>query len=495
MKIHPAHAMTPTPMDLVNNKRKAPTSPSPPHMPRQAPPPVGTQYFPPTFGSPRTMPNKTNPSAPSHPASPTPLRAPLPPFKTTTTTRIAPEQPSDPAEDMEMSDSQDELEGIQSSIHAPKCSTPTPTEAQHEPTRDHLSPPDQPQTDNNPPDLFQTLSTVAETTMDMVTFSSSTRSETRFTNPPVGGFPLVHRGIPGESLQGLPPDTVTAWCKVRQPKFFVRFFGYDGKDQKTKHPTLTGIFRKAIEEIAASLGETEPKARIAPPPIPAPSSTPSQPLITFSASGITQPTAEIILKQRVWSLPEVTFEATPFEMNSIPTLILCIAGFTSPDVHDVEEAVTKVWSDQQTTSRLASILQHYDPAHAKGYPRSTTKNAINDMIMSLEVEFIDFKEPGGVPSPRFNIFACSPTKSLVAWSHIRSFLFMLPYPTLLSGVGNPNKLLSCQICHSFSHPRGLCPFPHLLGWNGQRHEPDRRSTNRGRARGCGRARGGRALPF
>ena len=344
-------------MDQTNNKRKAPNSPSPPGMPRQAPPPVGAHYFPPAFGSPQTMPKRATALPPNLPPSPSPAQ---PHVSTPTATPMAPDQTLDPGEDMEMSNSQEETEGIYNSIHAPTATNPP-----------HPGDPSLPSThpEDNPSDLFQTLSAVAETTLDLVSFSSSTWIKTHFTPMPAGGFPTIHRGIPGESLQGLPHKTVSTWCNIRHPKFFIRFFGYDGKEQKTKHPTLSGLFRKAIEEIAAATGDKEPDARIAPPPVPpltpTPTSTPNHPLITFLASGISQTTTDRILEQRIWSLPEVTFKATPFETNSIPSLILCIAGFTSPDIQDIEEAVTTAWNDTQTASCLAELLLKYDPILSK----------------------------------------------------------------------------------------------------------------------------------
>ncbi|KIM65558.1 hypothetical protein SCLCIDRAFT_22721 [Scleroderma citrinum Foug A] len=361
-------------MDQTNNKCKAPNSPSPPGMLCQVPPPVGAHYFPPAFGSLQTMPKRATAPPPNPPALPSPAQ---PHVNTPTATPTAPGQTLDPGEDMEMSDSQEETEGIYNSIHAP-----TATHPPH--SRDTSPPTTQPE--DNPTDLFQTLSAVAETTLDIVTFSSFTWIEMCFTPVPAGSFPTIHRGIPGESLQGLPHKTFLGTANPPpfrnkhitpplllilqcHPKFFIQFFRYDGKEQKTKHPALSGLFRKAIKEIMTATGDKEPDVRIAPPPvpllIPAPTLTPNHPLITFLASGISQTTTDRILEQRIWSLPEVTFEATPFKTDSIPSLILCIAGFTSPDIQDVEEAVMTTWNKTHTASRLAKLLLKYNPILSK----------------------------------------------------------------------------------------------------------------------------------
>ena len=108
-------------MDQTNNKRKAPNSPSPPGMPRQAPSPVGAHYFPPAFGSPQTMPKRETALPPNLPPSLSPAQ---PHISTPTATPTAPDQTLDPGEDMEMSNSQEEMEGIYNSIHAPTATNP-----------------------------------------------------------------------------------------------------------------------------------------------------------------------------------------------------------------------------------------------------------------------------------------------------------------------------------------------------------------------------------
>lgn len=391
-------------------------------------------------------------------------------------------------EDMDVSDSQDEREGIYGSMHAPaKPSTaPPPTPGPTLPT----PPAATPLPDRKPPaktDLFKTLASAAESTMSMVTISSSTLAETRHTHLSQEDFPTIYRGLPGEFLQGLPSETMDAWCDVPPLKFFVRFFGYDGSNQTVQHPSLIGRFKKAVEEIAIATGDTVTSAEVAPPLPPTPRT--KNALITFLAHDISQLTTDVILNQKIWSFPEITFEAVPFETETIPSLIQCVAGFTSADENSARGTIAETWSEPTNKDRLITTLQQSDAEFAGKDLRPAAQEAIETMIKSLTVEYIDFKDPGGIPSPRFNVFAHSPTKDLLAFTNIRLLLFSFVYVSLLCGVGRPVKLLSCQICHSFNHPRGLCLFPHLQGWNGPTHEPERRTPARGWDRGRGRARG------
>ena len=415
-----------------------------------------------------------------------PINSALSRIVTTPTTQQQPNNADE--EDMDMSDSQDDREGIYGSMHAPaKPHTAAATTQQDKPPSPENTLPPPKKTSVTRADLFKALTSAAESTAGMVTISSSSHNELRHTQLTWEDFPTIYRGFPGEFLQGLPSDTMDAWCDVPNLKFFIRFFGYDGSNQAEQRPSLIGRFKKAVEEIVTAAGDPATTVEVAPPPPPTPAT--KHPLITFLARDISQHSTDAILKQRIWSFPEITFEAIPFEVEVIPHLIQCVTGFMSADENSARTTIEGTWRDPETRERLTATLQKFDKEFT-GEDLSTAKSAIETMIDTLTVEFIDFKDPGGIPSPRFNVFARSPTSDMLAFTNIRILLYSLSYVSLLCGVGRPVKLLSCQICHSFNHPRGLCLFPHIQGWNGPTHEPERRTmTNRGWDRGRGRARG------
>ena len=319
----------------------------------------------------------------------------------------------------------------------------------------------------------------------MANFTSTAQNDSLFTPSPADDFPASHRGMAGEFLVGLNPETIDAWCDLPDPKFFLRVFGYDGSLPHERHATLIGLVRIAFGEISKSTGTMEPEARVAPP---SPTTPPSMhPLITFLAHGMTTDFANMVLKQRIWSSSEITFEALPFEPDLIPSLTICIAGFTSPDEKAAQMAVHATWSSTANQAKLIETLQHHDPLFKGEDQKEEARRAIAEMTHSLRVELINYKEQGGIPAPRFNVFTTTPTSDMLVWTHIKKYLFTLTYPSVLIGTSRCAPLFSCQICHSFSHPRGLCPFPTLPGWKGPKHEPEYRgSTTRGHGYGRGR---------
>ena len=513
--------------------------------PRAAHPTTGAHFFLPSFTSPKTMPKKAaahyleylDSPTPAAPLCPTPTRGTMVQEKSAS---LQGELSINTSEDMDLSDLYATSGGLDDSMHAPsRNETPTPTVSQPPltphpplpstqstcsanqlsgtaaatpntvPQTPTLAPPllkdeslQLPQDEALPlpqsasqlnPDLINALSAIAEASVNMISVSSSSLgNESYFMPTPANDFPITYRGLPGEFLIGLSPETVTAWCEVPSTKFFIRIFDYDGSNARTRHATLIGLVRIAIREIAKFEGHADVDARIAPPS--APAIPMIHPLITFLVYDISQETAAAILHHRIWSSSEITFEAFPFDTDTIPSLTLCLMGFTSPDEKSVRNAVLGAWSMAAPMTRMIDILQRLDPIFEGPTRRYDAREAIAAMVLSIRAVLVDFKEAGGIPSPRFNIFTESPTTKLKAWSEIKKFLFTIACPSLLIGTGHPTRTFYCHICHSLTHPRGLCPFPSLPGWKGPKHAQERAPPMRGRGRGGSTWRGRRGTP-
>jgi len=460
----------PDPNTQPSNKRKA-TEP-PPHAPRAAPSHVGPQFFPKKFASPDTMPKRTGASPHlDYLASPTPSRtvelAPLlvleRPLQIPTQAPPAPLETPEPLDNMDILDSMETPKGLDASMHAPMAIVPQ---------------------EDDDATFLEALAAVTESNSGAAAVSARLPS-LLFTPLPPGGFPPTHRSLPAEFLVNLHPDTMKAWRILPQPKFFVRFFDYDRKDGTSKHLGLVAKLQKSLEIIASHVGAPKAKPKI---------SLPSAPAVTGAAWPTTflvyKTSLELcnaVLSQRVWSVPQVTFEAYPFESNIIPSIILCLAGYICPDEDTVVVSVSAAWVQSPALNELAEILMKYDPVFSGMGALLRARNAIQSMAASVRSEPLDFKTPGGNPSPRWNIYVTSPTSHIFAWSKIQAHVFKMTYPSILSGTATTRQLFSCAICHSFNHPQGLCPFPDIPGWNGPQHL-DHLNDSSMRERGRGRGR-------
>ncbi|KAG1740689.1 hypothetical protein EDB19DRAFT_1908435 [Suillus lakei] len=286
----------------------------------------------------------------------------------------------------------------------------------------------------------------------------------QFTPTPIGGFPHVHMAHSAQIFDHLDNKVLLAWFQVEHPKFLVRVFDHSAKDIAEKTAIIAERIRASITTIADYVHQETPPIRVSPP----------QPQ---------EETRNLIVNQRIWSSPDITFEALPFNCSQPPELLFCLSGFTTSDTDLVRKAVADVWSHDNHRHDIDDIF-----SQCGFQDDELVYKATRELIKSIRVEMLDFKVTGGLSVPRFNIFAMSPTNDAKTWTTLRGFLHLLEYPTGLEGCGTATALFPCQLCHSLAHPRGLCPFPLIPQWNGPKINNRNTASS---TRQSGRSRGGR----
>ncbi|KAG2749055.1 hypothetical protein P692DRAFT_20648258, partial [Suillus brevipes Sb2] len=312
--------------------------------------------------------------------------------------------------------------------------------------------------------------------------TNHTTSLPQFTPAPTGGFPTVYMSHSAQVFDHLDNKVLLAWFQVAHPKFLIRVFDHSGKDVAERAAIIAERIRANITTIAESLHNDTPSIRVSPPQPQGGKGAKHLP-IGFLVHSVSNETKDLILKQRIWSTTDITFEALPFNCANPPDLLFGLSGFTTLDAVTILQAVKETWLQDEIYGRIESLFSKC------GLPDDELiYKATRDFIASCHIETLDFKIPGGLSVPRFNVFATSPTNDAKTWTELRIYLSSLTYPTNLDGCGVATALFACQICHSLAHPRGLCPFPLIPNWNGPK-VGNRNSTNG--LRQPGRARGGR----
>lgn len=281
----------------------------------------------------------------------------------------------------------------------------------------------------------------------------------QFTPTPLGGFPLIHMSHSAQIFDHLDNKVLLAWFQVEHPKFVVRVFDCTGRDVSEKAAILAERIRANIAVVANFIHQGAQPVRVSPPQPQGRKDAKELPL-SFLIHNISLEARDLIVSQRIWSTSDITFEARPFSCYRPPDLLFCITGFTTSDTDIITKTVADIWAYEDNRAQINDILSMSE------IPEEKVHVATWDLIRSIHVERLDFKIAGGLPVPRFNIFAHSPTCDAKAWTELRSFLRILEYPTGLDGCGAAVALTPCPICHSIAHPRGLCPFPSVPQWNG-----------------------------
>jgi hypothetical protein len=106
--------------------------------------------------------------------------------------------------------------------------------------------------------------------------------------------------------------------------------------------------------------------------------------------------------------------------------------------------------------------------NAPSETKTETKQNLANFSKSMKVKMMDTRKQGGAAAPTFNVFADGKLINDDAlWCSLRNFLASQPYALKFQEPSPAGSdLHRCSICHSIEHPRGLCPFPKVKGWNG-----------------------------
>jgi hypothetical protein len=200
---------------------------------------------------------------------------------------------------------------------------------------------------------------------------------------------------------------------------------------------------------------------------------------TFLIYNLNAAQYETLLRQKVWSSIDITFRVTP-PAPSIPDFLFSITGLTTMDTNFVRNIVKNVWLDDQSQDFFQRLHQAMRIGEIDNFLES-----VQNFLNSVEVKRLDIKEAGNILSPRFNILTDSRhITDHQTWTQIRHYLANRTYDTPVQGQGTTTTAeFDCGICHGVDHPRGLCPFPAIPGWNGPPWRPlqlERSESRRGR---------------
>lgn len=146
---------------------------------------------------------------------------------------------------------------------------------------------------------------------------------------------------------------------------------------------------------------------------------------------------------------------------------MALVGFTTFDDSIIKLAVQSMWNTETIYQHIVDTIIETDNTYFPTATLPALHATIHHFIESIRVERLDTKISGGVLAPRYNIFSDNPPSTDPAtWAAVRLYLAELKYPSAMDGTGTKERLIPCLICHSHTHPTGLCPFPNIPGWNG-----------------------------
>ena len=156
--------------------------------------------------------------------------------------------------------------------------------------------------------------------------------------------------------------------------------------------------------------------------------------------------------------------------TTCPSFLFAIKGLSTICVKDVFPIVQTVWDSDKTRAFANSLLDDIPDQE-----KTQTGQEIDLLLSSMSLIRLDIKETGNTLAPRFNVYAdCNNFSNDNVWTRLRAFLHEATYTSPMKAEPATTKLIPfvCTCCHGVDHPRGLCPFPSLVGWNGPQRDVD-----------------------
>lgn len=316
-----------------------------------------------------------------------------------------------------------------------------------------------------------------------------------------GTMPTIYDEDPATLLARIDPIQVGSWLDLPTGKVLARPFDLDVR-YKPNHQLIA----QALAAVAREITGTTSVAVAPPNKDPALPKRENQPY-TFLIHNISKEDEKTLLEREVWSSEELTFQVASIYIKR-PDFLFTLKGFSTPETTDVMTSLAETWEDPVTTTLIRTL--------ANGAPSQEEKQEWNsqmiDFLESATVTRLDIRTPGGRESPHFNVYA---NGNIIdddeTWLQLRKYLRNRTYRTMVIGTGKAlQNDFVCSLCHGHDHPRGLCPFPQLPGWNGgghfpkrpnppnasayKPHPPQRSDNNSRRGRGGGQFRGRGSVP-
>jgi hypothetical protein len=304
---------------------------------------------------------------------------------------------------------------------------------------------------------------------------SLTSTDNPPTNDPInkytkGEMPNVFYNHPTAALDFIDIDQIDDWENLPDGKLLAHPFGHEVRNSEAHQGIKARLFAAIVE-----ITQSESVGICSPRPCPSATGTP----LIFLVFNISELHRQMLLKREVWSSSMFTFRVTSLD-PVCPDYLFGLTQLTTKSEDHVKDIVHKVWSAQGTTNTIQNIVDALPDDE-----KANAKSNLHDFIGSLRVKILETKKFGGAAAPTYNILA---NGKLIndddTWCHLRDYLAAQIYapPFQDAGITGTN-LHRCSICQSVDHPRGLCTFPKIEGWNGPTWDipgPDPRRAEDGR---------------
>lgn len=330
-----------------------------------------------------------------------------------------------------------------------------------------------------PPNAVSKLMERIRRNNDKLTPSTPTPGPPPSTNPtplptPKHGWPKSIGRTSGHLLSNLNWQQLGDWVDPSTPFVLIAVLGH-GTYPAHISAEIAAEISNAIKEYANA-----PEVTVF---APIPENTPTkinQAPYAYLARDITEESKNLLLTQRVWNTPRISFIAF-IEDSGSPTHIGSIDGYNVKEKDEYRSAGIRVYVKEQLFTHVGALLAEALETH-QSYSHLSPEDRVSAFLEETTIEPITVTFTGDksmLPGRTiWNILLPQPIDDDDAWLNIVQATSRIDWTNPSFGPGIRHGGWNCSYCHSTNHPLGLCQFLKIEGWIKSRPIPSVESFNR-----------------
>ncbi|KAI0688657.1 hypothetical protein BC835DRAFT_1418973 [Cytidiella melzeri] len=281
-----------------------------------------------------------------------------------------------------------------------------------------------------------------------------------WTATPPKGWPKVHTDDPLGRLGYLSPEGIISVLDDNSDPILA--FIWDAPT-RNKNTNTAADLRKGLSLLL--LHDERPTVRVIPANPSLATNTGQWAPETLSISNLSAEAKHFLLEQDVFSMrdPRITFSVyEPF--HSHQTFLTMIAGYS--EVNDKEAIHQNILNTILTSDYISELIKIVTDSHPT-YRHMRKEDALHAVVNTAQTTILDLRTMSGRRTPRVCLYMNIPTDDFNLWriirNHIRTLNFVGPNGELCKSTNLDNP---CCGCGAVDHPRQICPFQDVQGWNG-----------------------------
>lgn len=274
-----------------------------------------------------------------------------------------------------------------------------------------------------------------------------------FTPKPATDFPTRHLSDPLALFKNMDKTQRKKWFGHPGPIAAIQVWGERATGNDATIKDLTEALQKALDKPPSSFRISTPirenNQQSCPP--------------SYCLSQITSIDFYRLTEQKCWSFkdPKITFFVTPFTWTT-PKFICALQGISAPHLPTLRDTIINTILERTATA-IQEIAERNRPEGGIVPPDFAAQIA-----NTVELALLPTSAPGGHNEPKVCLYINSPTDNMAQWIEFCDMIANLTFDVGLDGEGTRWEYAPCSGCYGADHPRGLCPYRTIPGWNGKR---------------------------